>query len=398
MRNNTFWKKHSCETQLINVINDWATAVDECKQMDIFILDFEKAFDTVPHELIKSKLHGMGVNKNILNWIDSFLSNRKQCVIVNGAKSNNEAVRSGVPQGTVLGPILFLIHINDINENVSSETRLFADDCVCYREINDITDCELLQQDINRLGEWAEKNGMRFQPVKCNIMRLSRKRKNINYDYTLKGTKLEMLDSIKYLGVNITNNLHWGKHVEETCNKAFKILGLLKRNLSSCPQKVKMLAYKALIRPILEYASAVWDPHQQYLQDKLERVQNQAARFIVNNYSQEPGTMTKILEELKLEPLKIRRKQSRLVLLHKGLHQQAAIPTSMLQKPKRTTRHMHSEHFITIQARTDTLKFSFLPNTVKDWNLLPPEVINESKAAKSPVKSFASVLKGVINC
>ena len=140
------------------------------------------------------------------------------------------------------------------------------------------------------------------------------------------------------------------------------------------------------------------DPHQQYLQDKLERVQHQAARFIVNNYSQEPGTMTKILEELKLEPLKVRRKQSRLVLLHKGLHQQAAIPTSTLQRPKRTTRHMHSEHFITIHARTDTLKFSFLPNTVKDWNLLPPEVINESKTAKSPVKSFASVLKGVINC
>ena len=107
-------------------------------------MDFEKAFDTVPHELIKSKLHGMGVNKNILNWIDSFLSNRQQCVIVNGAKSNNEAVRSGVPQGTVLGPILFLIHINDINENVSSETRLFADDCVCYRE-KTTTDCELLQ-------------------------------------------------------------------------------------------------------------------------------------------------------------------------------------------------------------------------------------------------------------
>ena len=101
----------------------------------------------------------------------------------------------GVPQGTVLGPVLFLLHINDITENVSSETRLFADDCVCYREIKDINDCEILQRDINRLGEWAVSNGMRFQPAKCNIMRLSRKRNNINFKYTLKGiTELEQLD------------------------------------------------------------------------------------------------------------------------------------------------------------------------------------------------------------
>ena len=126
-----------------------------------------------------------------------------------------------------------MIHINDINENVSSEARLFADDCVCYREIKDVEDCKILQRDINILGDWAEKNGMRFQPIKCNIMRLSRKRKNIDFKYTLKGVELEKLDAIKYLGVNITSNLHWGKHVEEVCNKAFKILGLLRRNLSS---------------------------------------------------------------------------------------------------------------------------------------------------------------------
>ena len=99
-RQHAFRKQHSCETQLVNVINDWATSIDECKQTDIFILDFEKAFDTVPHELLKSKLHGYGVNKNILNWVDSFLSNRQQCVVVNGTTSSKEAVRSGVPQGT----------------------------------------------------------------------------------------------------------------------------------------------------------------------------------------------------------------------------------------------------------------------------------------------------------
>jgi hypothetical protein len=116
------------ETQLANVIHDWATAIDNRQHVDIFILDFEKAFDAVPHDLLKSKLHRYGVPKNIMNWIDSFLSNRQQCVVVNGCKSEESAVVSGVPQGTVLGPILFLIYINDIADNGTSEIRLFADD------------------------------------------------------------------------------------------------------------------------------------------------------------------------------------------------------------------------------------------------------------------------------
>ena len=206
---------------------------------------------------------------------------------------------------------------------------------------------------------------MRFQPAKCSIMRLSRKRNNIDFKYTSKGTELEQLDSIKYLGVNITSNLHWGKHVDEICNKAYKILGLLRRNLSSCPREVKILAYKGLIRPILEYASAAWDPHQKFLQEKLEKVQNQAARFIASDYSCDPGSMTKILVDLKLEPLKERRKNSRLILFCKGLNHQAAILTGILHRPKRHTMNMHAKHFINIQERTDTLKTSFIPNTVR---------------------------------
>ena len=125
------------------------------KQTDIFILDFEKAFDTVPHELLKSKLNRYGISGNTLCWIDAFLCHRKQCVVINGYKSGWSDVKSGVPQGTVLGPVLFSLYINDI--------RLFADDCVCYRELDTIEDCEKLQTDINELGEWARKWGMRFQ-------------------------------------------------------------------------------------------------------------------------------------------------------------------------------------------------------------------------------------------
>ena len=212
-RQHAFRKNHSCEAQLVNVIQDWASAIDNRQQTDIFILDFEKAFDTVPHELLKAKLHKYGVNKNTLNWIDSFLSSRQQCVIVNGTSSSTEPVLSGVPQGTVLGPILFLVHINDISKDVSSDIRLFADDCVCYREVKDQKDCEALQKDIDTLGEWADKWGMRFQPIKCNMMTLSRKRTRTEFKYKLKGEDLVFLDSTKYLGVTISNNLHWGRQI-----------------------------------------------------------------------------------------------------------------------------------------------------------------------------------------
>ena len=241
-KQHAFRKGHSCETQLVNVIHDWATSIDNRRQTDIFILNFEKAFDTMPHELLKSKLHAYSVRKNIMQWIDSFLSDRQQSVVVNGSQSGYEPVASGVPQGTVLGPILFLVHINDISEKVSSEIWLFADDCVCYRDIKSKEDCEKLQEDINILGDWADEWGMRFQSVKCNMMRLSKKKENIEFSYTLKNTELEFLYSIKYLGVTITSNLHWGKHIEEVCAKSYRTLGLLKRNLQACPQDIRLQA------------------------------------------------------------------------------------------------------------------------------------------------------------
>ena len=155
---------------------------------------------------------------------------------------------------------------------------------------------------------------MRFQPVKCNMMQLTKKHNKIQASYTLEGTVLENVDSIKYLGVTITSDLKWNSHIRNVCSKANRTLGFLRRNLLSCPQDVKEAAYKSMVRPILEYGRTVWDPHFNGLNDELENVQKRAARFVTRNYSYETGSMTGILEELKWETLQKRRKDNRLIL------------------------------------------------------------------------------------
>ena len=222
-----------------------------------------------------------------------------------------------------------------------------------------------LQRDIDRSGSWARKWGMRFQPVKCNMMQLTNKRSSkIQASYTLEGTVVENVESIKYLGVTITNDLKWNTHISNVCTKANRTLRFLRRNLYSCPPDVKEAAYKGLVRPVLEYGSSVWDPHTlrflrrnlyscppdvkkaaykglvppvlEYgssvldphtlgLQEELEKVQNHAARFVTGNYVFETGSMTGILGQLKWESLKKRRKDSRLILLNKGLKGKARI-------------------------------------------------------------------------
>ena len=161
-------------------------------QVDTFILDFEKAFDTPRHELLKSKLFSFRIGGKTLKWIDSFLCFRKR--VVNGVKSEWAPVLSDVLQGTVLGPLSFSLYINDISSDIESEIRLFAY-CVCYHEIKDEEDTIQLQRHIDGLGSWARKWGMRFQPVKCNMLQLTRKRiKKIHASYTLEGTDLENVE------------------------------------------------------------------------------------------------------------------------------------------------------------------------------------------------------------
>ena len=156
-----------------------------------------------------------------MKWIDAFLCFRQQRVVVNGVKSDWTPVVSGVPQGTVLGPLLFSLHINDIMSDIESEMRLFADDCVSYRETKNIEDTLKLQKDIDRLGIWARKWGMRFQRVKCNMMQLTKKHNKIDASFTLEGAVLENVESIKYLDVTIARDLKWNSQIRNETTPFF---------------------------------------------------------------------------------------------------------------------------------------------------------------------------------
>ena len=153
--------------------------IQKGKQTDLILLDFSKAFDKVSHEKLIYKLHNYGVKGKTLTWIKSFLDNRTQTVVVDGKQSRTAPVTSGVPQGTVLGPILFLAYINDLPDNITSQVRLFADDTVVYAAISRMDDSLALQRDLDTLQTWENKWDMEFNPSKCQVLQITRARKPI---------------------------------------------------------------------------------------------------------------------------------------------------------------------------------------------------------------------------
>jgi hypothetical protein len=170
--NHGFRSGYSCETQLITTINDFLQEHDKGQQVDIAILDFSKAFDTVSHDKLLHKLEQYGIKGNIHSWLTNFLSTRTMRTIVEGESSKETSVDSGVPQGTVLGKIMFLCHINDLSE---SSVRLFADDCLLYRTIKKEEDHLTLQADLKHLEGWENKWGMRFNAKKCYVLSINNK-------------------------------------------------------------------------------------------------------------------------------------------------------------------------------------------------------------------------------
>ena len=235
---------------------------------------------------------------------------------------------SGVPQGSVLGPILFLIYINDLPEYVSNSTvRLFADDTLLYLTIHNSSDCIKLQEDLNNLERWESDWQMSFHPEKCEVIHITTKKKPIIHKYMLHGHTLFSVPQIKYLGVNISQDLKWNSHINSVSSKANQTLGFLKRNLKINSQSIKEKAYKSFVRPKLEYCNTVWDPKciknpkegdktNHRLVYQIEMVQRRAARWVTGRYHN-TSSVSDMLRSLDWRSLEQRRVDSSLTILYK---------------------------------------------------------------------------------
>ncbi|CAB4017575.1 Hypothetical predicted protein, partial [Paramuricea clavata] len=261
-------------------------------QTDILYLDFAKAFDSVDHDILLAKLKSNGVNGNLLNWFTDYLHGRVQRVVVDGVASDWATVTSGVPQGSLLGPILFVIFINDYPNVVSdtSQTALYADDSKLYKSISCLGSCESLQQSLNHLSIWSHNNNIIFNASKCKVLTVTRKSNHLG------NTTLVHVRKEKDLGCIIINHLTWDQQVLVVVCKANKMLGLLRR---TCPlltnTKVRRSLYLSLVKCHLDYATQVWSPALTSLKIKIENVQRRATRRILKQRkgpSKEPTKLT----------------------------------------------------------------------------------------------------------
>ena len=376
-----FRQKRSCESQLLLTTDDIAKHLDGSEQVDMAILDFSKAFDKVSHQRLSSKLDFYGIRDDTKRWIDYFLSGRSQKVVVQDSSSNTSSVTSGVPQGTVLGPCLFLLYINDIDDNISSTVRLFADDCVIYRVIRSAADQLKLQQDLDKLVDWSQSWQMEFNVKKCAIMNISNSSNKKRHDYSMSGEILETVNHHAYLGVELNDKLKYNAHIDKITGKASQTLGFIKRNLNKCPQPVKERAYETLVRPKLEYSSPIWNPtHKQTTQLKqIEQIQRNAARFVANKpfNPYQPDSVTSIIKTLKWQSLQQQRQRFDLVLLYRVVHGLVAVPASYLPTPATvcSTRQSNSLKFIQPPCERNAYHHSLFPRTVPIWNSLPTTVV-----------------------
>ena len=225
---------------MICMIDDLAKGLDNRSQISVVLLDYEKAFDKVSHRHLLKKVEHYGIRGRTLEWISDFLHSRTQSVLVDVQQSSESCVSSGVPQGSVLGPLLFLTHINDLPDCISSSTtRLFVDDSVLYRLVSSPEDATNLQKDLDALQAWESTWLMRFNASKCHVVQVTSKRKPFPATYsTIHGQFLKTVNSAKYLGVQLDTKISFNNHVDAITRKANRTRAFFSQNLSHSSQKV----------------------------------------------------------------------------------------------------------------------------------------------------------------
>ncbi len=368
-----FVEGRSCTTQLLECLDIWTSILDNGGQVDVLYLDFAKAFDKVAHQRLIKKLEGYGINKATTRWIQNFLSERKQKVVVNGEESSWADVISGVPQGSVLGPMLFVCYINDLPDVIHTMVRMFADDTKIFTDVSDTDNQEELQKDIERLDEWASEWQLTFNATKCKVMHLGNKNPQQTYkmkkdgiDVTLDTTTLE-----KDLGVHVDNQLKFDQHTEKQVNKANKILGLIRRSYTFLDRDSTVTLYTSLIRPHLEYGHAVTYPRHEKECKLIEGVQRRATKMIpeLRNMSYQER-----LAATGLPSMYFRRDRGDMIETYKYVHKiYRSKPLVHIRTP--STLRGHSLKLTKHHSSKTVRHHFFAERVINNWNALPEAVV-----------------------
>ena len=281
-----FLKNRSCLTQLLSYFSIIFDAVDCGKVCDVVYLDLRKAFDSVPHNELLLKLHAIGITGSLWNWFQSYLCNRRHFVSVDGASSDQLDVLSGVPQGSVLGSLLFLIYVNDLPAIFRVATPfMFADDTKLLRVVSELSDCVELQSDLDALIAWCSEWKLQLNATKSSTMRFSSARKEVgHFTYCIDDCVLASDCSFRDLGIATCGNLSWSTHCNKVCASAYQSLHLLRRSIFSSNPNLKKRLYVTLVRCHFAYCSQLWRPRLIRDIKRVENVQRRATRFIVGSH------------------------------------------------------------------------------------------------------------------
>ena len=365
---------------LIFLVHKIYEALEDGKEVRVVFLDISKAFDKVWHAGLLRKLEALGVQSPLLQWFESYLCNRKQRVVIEGQCSDWRTITSGVPQGSVLGPLLFLIYINDITDDLASLPLIYADDTTLLEIVDDpVVSAGRLNSDLHKISVWADKWLVRMNPVKSRNVIFSLKRnKQVHPPLFLSSNIVKDVESHTHLGLTLQSSMSWRKHIVRVFEKASKRLNMLKFVRFKVDRSILTSLYKSLIRPLMEYGDVIWNNCYDCDSALLDGVQYEAARLVTGAIK---GTSSaRLYKELAWESLSNRRKLHLLCQFYKIVKNLAPYYLSELLpklSSERTNYRLRSrENFTQFLCRTSRFQKSFFPSAITGWNSLDIDVRN----------------------
>ena len=386
-----FLRKRSTCTNLLESINDWTLALDKRKTTDIAYIDFQKAFDSVSHPKLLKKLTAYNITGDLHRWIAAFLSNRSQSVKISNSLSESILVTSGVPQGSVLGPTLFLLFINDLVDcfhDVNCTVKLYADDVKLYSSFTLSAWSVDLNIALQRLVDWANMWQLPIAFKKCLVHRLCSREETAPPDYKLGSHVLIWSEQTRDIGITMDINLKFDKHIANIVHTASSRAYLILKMFVTRDQQVLVKAYTTYVRPLLEYCTPVWSPHLKKLIHMVENVQR---RFTKRIEGLSHLTYPARLQSLGLEALQVRRLKFDLIMCYRIMYNFVDVDASdffCLQSVNKTRGH--NLKLIKPACELDVRKFCFSCRVIDLWNNLPGHIVNSST-----VSSFKSALNNL---